>query len=89
VNELGPALGGISEFRGRQRINAPAAAVAGLEDRYPLARAQELAAGHQSRGTGSHDQDMVRTRTQHLNLLRAHAQPMLIPLPSASEVAAA
>ena len=84
----GPPSAAYPNSDGRQRINAPAEAVAGLEDRHPLARAQELAAGHQSRGAGSHDQDMVRTRTRHFHVLRAHAQPILISLPSASEAAA-
>jgi hypothetical protein len=56
VNKLGAALRRVSEFLGRQRVDAPAASDSRLEDGHSLAGAGKLAGGHKARSARADDQ---------------------------------
>jgi len=66
VDKLGAALRRIAEFPNRQRIDAAAAAVARLDDRYPFAGAREFAGRHEARGARADDQYVRQIRTRRL-----------------------
>jgi hypothetical protein len=65
MNELGAALGRISECLCRQRKNAAAAPVARFEHRHLLACARELARRHQAGRARADDQDMGWRSSSH------------------------
>src|SRR5579883_102448 len=69
MNIFGAALGAVSEFGRRQRIDAAAASIARFQDGHPLAGACKLAASHKSRRSGAYDNDMLCLRPCHVEAL--------------------
>ena len=60
MDEFGAAIGGVAELRRRQRMDAPAAALARLQDRDRPARTRQLARRHQPGRAGTDDDDVLR-----------------------------
>src|SRR3982074_3821793 len=65
MDEFGSALRRVSELGRRKRIDAPAASVSRLQYGHFLARAGELACGHQARRARAYDDNMIRTWSKH------------------------
>src|SRR6202522_300317 len=69
MNEFGAPFRGVAELGRQKRIDAPPASVARLQDGNSLARAAEFAGGHQPCGACADDDDVVRTRSGHPNVI--------------------
>ncbi|MGY3455368.1 hypothetical protein ACVWW5_000818 [Bradyrhizobium sp. LM3.4] len=59
MDEFGAAIGGITELRSRQRMDATAAALARLQDRHRPAGARQLAGRRQAGRAGADDDDVL------------------------------
>ena len=71
VDKFSAAFCPVAEFLGGQRVDASAASISRLENRYLLACSRELAGRHQSCGTGADDQNVRQ--------MRGHRQGICVP----------
>ena len=65
MDKFGAALCRVTELREWQRIDAPAATVARLEDRHLPSGVRQLSAGHQAGSARADDQKMSRVQRAH------------------------
>src|SRR5262245_26730997 len=65
MDELGATVRRISELCSWKGVDAPAASVTRFQYCHLLASVSELARGHQARGTGANDDNLVRMLVGH------------------------
>jgi len=65
MDELGATVRRVSELSSWKGMDAPAASVTRFQYGHLLASASELARGHQARGTGADDDNLVRILVGH------------------------